>query len=123
MNKKLFSILFILFLAGILSVSCSNADKTGSGSKVDPKYAGNWYMEGGDNQVFIVIKDNGDISFPYIESSMGGTLKKIEGSGSSYTATFSGQGAPDLVFQITFTDSGTGTVKTPDGITDNIVRR
>ena len=33
MNKKLFSILFTLFLAGILSVSCSNADKTGSNTE------------------------------------------------------------------------------------------
>ncbi|MEI0796723.1 hypothetical protein R4Q14_00125 [Brachyspira intermedia] len=53
MNKKLFSILFTLFLVGILSVSCSNADKTGSGSntntdnnvKVDSQYVGDWGIE------------------------------------------------------------------------------
>ena len=51
MNKKLLSILFTLFLVGVLSVSCSNADKTGSGETkptgIDSKYAGTW-MGGGD---------------------------------------------------------------------------
>lgn len=46
MNKRLFSILFTLFLVGVLSVSCSNADKTGSGETkptgIDSKYAGTW---------------------------------------------------------------------------------
>ena len=46
MNKKLLSILFTLFLVGILSISCSNKDKTGSDSssngniKVDTIYTG-----------------------------------------------------------------------------------
>lgn len=31
MNKKILSIIFTLFLAGILSISCSNKDKTGPG--------------------------------------------------------------------------------------------
>ena len=31
MNKKIFTILFMLLLAGILFVSCSNKDKTGAG--------------------------------------------------------------------------------------------
>ena len=127
MNKKLFSILFILFLAGILSVSCSNKDKTGSGGnvKIDTTYKGNWYIA--DSQyLFMTVKDDGDVSFPGIESQ-GATGKKVEGSGSSYTATLSGPGAPDLVLQITFTDSSTGTVKISQGGndlgTDNIVKR
>ena len=32
MNKKILSIIFTLFLAGLLSISCSNKDKTGPGS-------------------------------------------------------------------------------------------
>ena len=127
MNKKLFSILFILFLACILSVSCSNKDKTGSGGnvKIDTTYKGNWYTA--DSQyLFMTVKDDGDVSFPGIESQ-GATGKKVEGSGSSYTVTYSGPGAPDLVLQITFTDSSTGTVKISQGGndlgTDNIVKR
>ncbi|WP_297297617.1 hypothetical protein [uncultured Brachyspira sp.] len=62
MNKKLLSILFTLFLAGILSVSCSNADKTGSGETkptgIDSKYAGNW-IGGGDlaGQTIVINAD------------------------------------------------------------------
>ncbi|PTY39096.1 hypothetical protein [Brachyspira hampsonii] len=56
MNKKLFSILFTLFLVGVLSVSCSNKDKTGSGESTesgkgfgfDQKYAYTWIAEGFD---------------------------------------------------------------------------
>ena len=73
MNKKLFSILFTLFLAGILSVSCSNADKTGSNTEnntntdndVDnTSYVGTWYGKNQNNyQVTMVIDANGDISY------------------------------------------------------------
>ena len=62
MNKKLLSILFTLFLAGILSVSCSNTDKTGSGETkptgIDSKYAGTW-IGGGDlaGQTIVINAD------------------------------------------------------------------
>lgn len=63
MNKRLFSILFTLFLAGILSVSCSNADKTGSGETkptgIDSKYAGTWIGGGGLAGQTIVINEDG----------------------------------------------------------------
>ena len=35
MNKKILSIIFTLFLAGLLSISCSNKGKTGPGDKGD----------------------------------------------------------------------------------------
>ena len=62
MNKKLLSILFTLFLAGILSVSCSNADKTGSGETkptgIDSKYAGTWIGGGDlDGQTIVINAD------------------------------------------------------------------
>lgn len=70
MNKKLFSILFTLFLVGILSVSCSNKDKTGSDSssnsngKIDTIYKGDWYdLE----ELVMKVDANGNISFPTIE--------------------------------------------------------
>ena len=46
MNKKLFPILFTLFLIGVLSVSCSNKDTTSQGTGIDSKYAGNWITGG-----------------------------------------------------------------------------
>ena len=63
MNKRLFSILFTLFLVGVLSVSCSNADKTGSGETkptgIDSKYAGTWIGGGGLADQTIVINADG----------------------------------------------------------------
>ena len=107
MNKKLFSILSTLFLVGILFVSCSNKDKTGSSSnaKVDVAYAGDWY-EG--EQLAMKIDSNGDISVPSLE--IGDTTdKKVEGSGNSYTITYT-KGTDKIVLQITFTDNNNATV-------------
>ena len=111
MNKRLFSILFTLFLVGILSVSCSNKDKTGSDSssnsngKVDTIYAGDWYE---DELLAMKIDSNGDISVPSLE--IGDTTdKKVEGSGNSYTITYT-KGTDKIVLQITFTDNNNATV-------------
>ena len=62
MNKRLFSILFTLFLVGVLSVSCSNADKTGSGETKPTgigKYAGTWTGGGDLTGQTIVINADG----------------------------------------------------------------
>lgn len=58
MNKRLFSILFTLFLAGVLSVSCSNKDKTSQSTGIDSKYAGTW-IGGGDlaGQTIVINAD------------------------------------------------------------------
>ncbi|MEI0518470.1 hypothetical protein R4K54_11965 [Brachyspira murdochii] len=59
MNKKLLSILFTLFLSGILSVSCSNADKTAQGTGIDSKYAGTWVGGGNLEGQTIIINADG----------------------------------------------------------------
>ena len=59
MNKRLFSILFTLFLAGVLSVSCSNKDKTSQSTGIDSKYAGTWIGGGGLAGQTIVINADG----------------------------------------------------------------
>lgn len=58
MNKRLFSILFTLFLVGVLSVSCSNKDKTSQSTGIDSKYAGTW-IGGGDlaGQTIVINAD------------------------------------------------------------------
>ncbi|WP_239648927.1 hypothetical protein [Brachyspira hyodysenteriae] len=61
MDKKLYYILFTLFLSCILVVSCSNKDKTGSS---DTMYVGNWYEA---DELVMIVGSNGDISFPTIE--------------------------------------------------------
>lgn len=101
MNKKLFSILFTLFLVGILSISCSNKDKTGSSSnaKVDSIYAGDWYEKSDQSYTDIVmsISADGSISVPNIEKQ-NPPSKKVEGSGNSYTITY-GEGAKNNIYR------------------------
>ena len=65
MNKKLLLILSTLFLIGLLSVSCSNEDKTGTGgedttgsrvpTEIAAKYNGTYAAQG--NSAFIVVKE------------------------------------------------------------------
>ncbi|CRF35583.1 hypothetical secreted protein [Brachyspira suanatina] len=111
MNKKLFSILFTLFLVGILSVSCSNKDKTGSGDgNSTAKYAGDWYTDDSVPELVMKVDSNGNISFPGIEAQ-GAAIKGIEGSGSSYTVTYSGPNAPDMIVKILFSDTSTCSVE------------
>ncbi|MEI0605237.1 hypothetical protein R4K55_13560 [Brachyspira alvinipulli] len=58
MNKKLLTIFLSLFLVGILSVSCSNNDKTGS-SGIE-QYNGNTYVSeatGDGSYIWISIKN------------------------------------------------------------------
>lgn len=108
MNKKLFSILFTLFLVGILSVSCSNKDKTGSSSntKVDSIYAGDWYEKSDQSYAKIVmsISADGNVSFPDLEGSQ--ATKKVEVSGNSCTVTYSDPaGGNSIEFIVTFNNT------------------
>ena len=87
MNKRLFSILFTLFLAGVLSVSCSNKDKTSQSTGIDSKYAGNW-IGGGDlaGQTIVINADgsakNQTVDFDMPASSI------TKNSDTSYTANY-----------------------------------
>ena len=64
MNKKLFSILFTLFLIGVLSVSCSNKDKTSQPTGIDSKYADKWLISGdqGIDNTILTINADGSIT-------------------------------------------------------------
>lgn len=91
MNKKLLSILFTLFLAGILSVSCSNADKTGSGETkptgIDSKYAGTW--TGGGDLAGQTIVINADGSAQNQDEGVNMPASSItKNSDTSYTANY-----------------------------------
>ena len=84
MNKKILSIIFTLFLAGLLSISCSNKDKTGpsgdednngggsttptiptipeNGTGIATKWQGKTYIpkvEGSDNRPIILTLNDG----------------------------------------------------------------
>ena len=91
MNKKLLSILFTLFLAGILSVSCSNADKTGSGETkptgIDSKYAGTWIGGGDLARQTIVINADGSAKNQTMNIDMPAS-SITKNSDTSYTANY-----------------------------------
>ena len=58
MNKKLLTIFLSLFLVGILSISCSNEDKTAP--KGIEQFNGNTYVSGdigGGSYIWVSIKD------------------------------------------------------------------
>lgn len=65
MNKKILSIIFTLFLAGLLSISCSNKDKTGPG---DNGAGSTTIPENGTgiNKSYRVYKFAPTESFPFI---------------------------------------------------------
>ena len=91
MNKRLFSILFTLFLVGILSVSCSNADKTGSGETkptgIDSKYAGTWIGGGDLARQKIVINADGSAQNQTMNIDMPAS-SITKNSDTSYTANY-----------------------------------
>uniref|UniRef100_UPI003F4B939A hypothetical protein n=1 Tax=Brachyspira catarrhinii TaxID=2528966 RepID=UPI003F4B939A len=92
MSKKILTIFLSLFLVGVLSVSCSNSDKTGAGetTKGIEQYNGNTYVSGdigGGNYIWVSIKDgkvgimgnNSDTSEPSYLGYM-----NVTGSGTDY---------------------------------------
>ena len=105
MNKKLFFFLFFLFLACILSVSCSNKDKTGSGgnSKIDSKYAGTWIYTGTSSGTAFIVNGDGSLDFG------ANVTAQIEGSGDTYTVTTTIEGTT-YKMQIKFTSETTAEI-------------
>lgn len=100
MNKKLLTIFLSLFLVGILSVSCSNADKTGAGdgsttTKGIEQYNNNFYVSTsavlGSAYLWVSIKDGKVGMFPNDNNTTPPDFTgkymtgPITGSGTDYT--------------------------------------
>ncbi|MEI0562679.1 hypothetical protein [Brachyspira pulli] len=114
MNKKLLTIFLSLFLVGILSVSCSNKDKTAPDTgtpstpkTIDPKYSGIWSSSVNPDAVEIDI--NGNI-YEYKNSSRGTKGEIIEANGPTYKVKIYNDEVT-----IKFTDENNATVTTKDG--------
>ena len=116
MNKKLLTIFLSLFLVGILSISCSNKDKTAPDTStpdtttpktIDPKYSGIWTSSYNPDAVEIDI--NGNI-YEYKNSSRGTKGEIIEANDPTYKVKIYND---DVT--IKFTDAGKATVTTKDG--------
>ena len=106
MSKKISTIFLSLFLVGILSISCSNADKTGAGDTsttktIDPKYFGIWSSSYNPNVVEIDI--NGNI-YEY-NSTRGNKGEVLESTDPSYKVKIYGK-----EIKITFKDVNNATV-------------
>ena len=106
MSKKISTIFLSLFLVGILSVSCSNKDKTGAGDTstpktIDPKYFGIWSSS--DNPAAVEIDINGNI-YEY-NSTRGNKGEVLESTDSSYKVKIYGS-----EITITFKDVNNATV-------------
>lgn len=106
MNKKLFYILFFLFLAGILYVSCSNNDKTGTSQTITIEQAkGNTYHSEEDNTKYVSINKYGSITIkvnPEPDYFTKDIIKHI--SGNKYT--FAQEPGFEDIYTIEFTDNG-----------------
>ena len=70
----------------------------------------------------MIIDANGNISFPNMET---GDVpdKKVEGSGNSYTVTYSKGPGTDMVYEVTFKDSNNATYKINNGSAINLIKR
>ena len=105
MNKKLLTIFLSLFLVSILSVSCSNKDKTAPDTStpktIDPKYSGIWEYSTVDN---VEIDINGNI-YEYKNSSRGAKGEIIEANDPSYKVKIYGK-----EIKITFNNVNKATV-------------
>ena len=115
MNKKLLTIFLSLFLVGILSISCSNKDKTAPDTStpdtttpktIDPKYSGIWTSSYNPDAVEIDI--NGNI-YEYQNSSRGTKGEIIEANGPTYKVKIYNDEVT-----IKFTDENNATVTTKD---------
>ena len=106
MNKKLLTIFLSLFLVSILSVSCSNKDKTAPDTStpktIDPKYSGIWSSSYNPDAVEIDI--NGNI-YEYKNSSRGEKGEIIEANDPTYKVKIYGK-----EIKITFKDVNNATV-------------
>ena len=112
MSKKISTIFLSLFLVGILSVSCSNKDKTGAGDTSTPKtinaqYAGIWSSL--YNPAAVEIDINGNI-YEYQNSSRGTKGEIIEANDPTYKVKIYNDEVT-----IKFTDENNATVTTKDG--------
>ena len=116
MNKKLFSILFTLFLIGVLSVSCSNKDKTSQPTGIDSKYADKWLISGTGDQKLdnTILTINGDGSITDDTGNNIPASQITKNSNNSYTAitTLSENGSKNkITINIEFTTETSANLK------------
>ncbi len=130
MSKKFLSLILVLFLVGILAVSCSNADKTGSGDNNSgsttpqgiAKYEGTWQLTDLVPTTILTISNNGEVT--YIDK----TSRDVTDKGNeTYEVKFVDKDRPAgpggiLTLTLTF-NNDTGTFSNSDGLKSNMTKQ
>lgn len=122
MSKKILSLVSVLFLISVLAVSCSNADKTGSGDNNSgsttpqgiEKYEGTWQLTDAELTTILTISNNGAVTY-YGETSTNVANNRNE----TYEVKFVDKNGPAspggiLTLTLTFNNDTSGTFSTLD---------
>ncbi len=122
MSKKFLSLILVLFLVGILAVSCSNANKTGSNtsSKGLGYYAGTWYtyIQQVNNDIILIISSDGSVSIGEATTGPADKSTDVTDKGNeTYDVKFVDQDPNHGTYILTlkFNDDTSGTFSISDG--------
>ena len=133
MSKKYLSL--VLFLISALAVSCSNADKTGSGDNNSgigdggttpqgiAKYEGTWQLTDAELTTILTISNNGAVTY-YGETSTNVANNRNE----TYEVKFVDKNGPAgpggiLTLTLTFNNDTSGTFSNSDGPKGNMTKQ
>ena len=133
MSKKILSL--VLFLISALAVSCSNADKTGSGDNNSgigdggttpqgiAKYEGTWQLTDAELTTILTISNNGAVTY-YGETSTNVANNRNE----TYEVKFVDKDGPAgpggiLTLTLTFNNDTSGTFSNSDGSKGNMTKQ
>ena len=133
MSKKILSL--VLFLISVLAVSCSNADKTGSGDNNSgigdggttpqgiAKYEGTWQLTDAELTTILTISNNGAVTYN------GETSTNVADKGNkTYEVKFVDKDGPAgpgaiLTLTLTFNNDTSGTFSNSDGLESNMTKQ
>lgn len=134
MSKKFLSLILVLFLVGILAVSCSNADKTGSGDNNSgsttpqgiAKYEGTWQLTDLVPTTILTISNNGAVTYR-VETSTSVADSVTDKGNETYEVKFVNKDRPGpggtLTLTLTFKNDTSGTFSNSDGLESNMTKQ
>ena len=134
MSKKFLSLILVLFLVGIVAVSCSNADKTGSGDNNSgsttpqgiAKYEGTWQLTDWVPTTILTISNNGAVTYR-VETSTSVADSVTDKGNETYEVKFVNKDRPGpggtLTLTLTFKNDTSGTFSNSDGLESNMTKQ
>ena len=140
MSKKILSLVSVLFLMSVLAVSCSNADKTGSGDNNSgigdggttpqgiAKYAGIWQLtDDAKLTTTLTISSNGAVTYR-VETSTSVADSVADKGNETYEVKFVDKVHPAgpggiWTLTLTFNNDTSGTFSNSDGSKGNMTKQ